>query len=245
MVLASSWRSSHGSIRCHESPDASPCGSRGRGDHRPCEVGRPGAFGRGAGQGARLVLEGRFRAEGAQVVEKIPAASLDFDRVYARLKAGRVYGKAKTGEFYARSTAGVAGVLENRVDVPAEYDPARKWPLRVQLHGGVNRPRETIGGPDIEGEPGQTGGRGGGAPRSPGVRGRTASPGSRKSTSTRRGSRMRNGGRRRRWRTSPELIDQVSRRYNVDESHIYLTGISDGGTGAYYLAMRDATRWSA
>ena len=40
------------------------------------------------------------------------------------------------------------------------------------------------------------------------------------------------------------LIDQVTRRYNVDESQIYLTGISDGGTGCY-VATHDATRWSA
>ena len=29
--------------------------------------------------------------------------------------------------------------LDNIVEVPAEYDPARAWPLRVSLHGGVGR----------------------------------------------------------------------------------------------------------
>ena len=41
------------------------------------------------------------------------------------------------------------------------------------------------------------------------------------------------------------LLDTVKRRYNVDESRVYLTGISDGGTGAYFLAMRQATPWAA
>ena len=41
------------------------------------------------------------------------------------------------------------------------------------------------------------------------------------------------------------LVDTVKRRYNVDESRVYLTGISDGGTGAYFLAMRLATPWAA
>ena len=33
--------------------------------------------------------------------------------------------------------------------------------------------------------------------------------------------------------------------YNVDESRTYVTGISDGGTGVYFLAMRAATPWAA
>jgi dienelactone hydrolase len=41
------------------------------------------------------------------------------------------------------------------------------------------------------------------------------------------------------------LVDRIKRRYNVDETRIYMTGISDGGTGAYYMAMKDPTVWSA
>jgi hypothetical protein len=41
------------------------------------------------------------------------------------------------------------------------------------------------------------------------------------------------------------LLDRVKRDYNVDESRVYVTGISDGGTGVYFLAMRDATPWAA
>ena len=41
------------------------------------------------------------------------------------------------------------------------------------------------------------------------------------------------------------LVDRLKRRYNIDESRIYLTGISDGGTGTYYMAMKDPTVWSA
>ncbi len=40
-------------------------------------------------------------------------------------------------------------------------------------------------------------------------------------------------------------MDRLKRRYNVDESRISLTGISDGGTGAYFFAMRAATPWAA
>jgi predicted esterase len=41
------------------------------------------------------------------------------------------------------------------------------------------------------------------------------------------------------------LVDAMKRRYNVDESRIYLTGVSDGGTGVYYFALREATLWSS
>jgi predicted esterase len=41
------------------------------------------------------------------------------------------------------------------------------------------------------------------------------------------------------------LIDRLKRSYNVDESRIYLTGISDGGTGVYYLGVREPTVWSS
>jgi hypothetical protein len=41
------------------------------------------------------------------------------------------------------------------------------------------------------------------------------------------------------------LLDRVKREYNVDESRVYVTGISDGGTGVYFLAMRESTPWAA
>ena len=41
------------------------------------------------------------------------------------------------------------------------------------------------------------------------------------------------------------LLDAIKRKYNVDESRVYVTGVSDGATGVYFLAMRAATAWSA
>ncbi len=32
---------------------------------------------------------------------------------------------------------------------------------------------------------------------------------------------------------------------NIDESRIYITGISDGGTGVYYMALKEPTLWSS
>ena len=40
-------------------------------------------------------------------------------------------------------------------------------------------------------------------------------------------------------------VDTLKRKYNIDESRIYLTGISDGGTGVYYMALKEPNPWSS
>ncbi len=40
-------------------------------------------------------------------------------------------------------------------------------------------------------------------------------------------------------------VDTLKRKYNIDESRIYITGISDGGTGVYYMALKEPTLWSS
>jgi hypothetical protein len=37
------------------------------------------------------------------------------------------------------------------------------------------------------------------------------------------------------------ILDTLKRRYNVDENRVVLSGVSDGATGTYYIAMRDTT----
>ena len=41
------------------------------------------------------------------------------------------------------------------------------------------------------------------------------------------------------------LLDFVKRKYNVDETQTYVTGISDGGTGTFFFALREPNPWSA
>lgn len=163
------------------------------------------------------------RAEAA--VRQIAATGAGFDAVAARLRRGREYGKRPTGRVDLPSRVnGLA--LDNVVEVPEDYDPARAWPLRVMLHGGVGRAAPA---------------RGGAAPRPlanriPGAGELVLHP------------RAWSGIE---WWTDAQvenvfaLIDRVKRDYNVDESRVYVTGISDGGTGVYYLAMRAATPWAA
>jgi hypothetical protein len=64
----------------------------------------------------------------------------DPDVLYKRMQQGRTYLDEKRGEYSLRWKSKSGPFFNNVVEVPADYDPAQKWKLRVQLHGGVGRP---------------------------------------------------------------------------------------------------------
>ena len=113
--------------------------------------------------------------------------------------------------------------------VPPSYDPARQYQVRVQLHGGVMM-RET-GGP-----PGR-GGRGG----------RSSGPleGAEQIYVLPMGWRDAPWWNRLQIENIDAILDSVKRTYNVDENRVVLSGVSDGATGLYYVAMRDSTPFAS
>jgi pimeloyl-ACP methyl ester carboxylesterase len=164
-------------------------------------------------------------APSASAAEKashaVAASGVSFDEAWMRLKAGRAYAKEKTG--LIRHPTSVGGVtIDNIIEVPAEYDAAKTWPLRVQLHGGVGR--------DLRDDPQPQSARIPGEPQiyiEPQAYWEAAW-----------------------WHTSQVdnilgLVDFVRRKYNVDETQTYITGISDGGTGTFFFALREANPWAA
>ncbi len=165
------------------------------------------------------------------------AAGVDFEAAYARLKQGRAYGDEKRGEYALRWKSKSGPFFNNLVEVPSDYDPATKWQLRVQLHGGVGRPS-----PNPTSAPGTTAGR--------------PQPGQ----PARSGNRIAgekqiylhpSGWAAAQWWDEEQIdnilraVDVLKRKYNIDESRVYLTGISDGGTGVYYMALKEPTLWSS
>jgi len=157
-------------------------------------------------------------ADAAKAAAEIVKTGASFDEVYSRLRQGRVYAKTPpTGAIKGRH-----GRFEYWLNVPASYDPARQYQVRIQLHGGVMRD--------------QSGLRGDGSVRLPGAEQIYISPAG--------------------WSDAPwwsdaqvdnlrAILDAVKRAYNVDENHVVLSGVSDGGTGAYYIAMRDTTPYAS
>ena len=174
-------------------------------------------------------------ADAATVGDQIAASGMDFDTAYAKLKKGRAYLDEKRGEYSLRWRSKTGPFFNNLVDVPAGYDPARKWPLRVQLHGGVGRPSPNAVTP---GRP----------PAAPGTQ------------PARAPNRIEgepqiylhpSGWMQAQWWDEEQVdnilraVDTLKRKYNIDETQIYVTGISDGGTGVYYVALKEPNLWSA
>jgi len=169
-------------------------------------------------------LQARTAREAAAAVDQIAASGVGFDEAFARLRQGRVYSRDVPRGAVQESYRGETGEYFYTLDVPERYDPARKYQVRVQLHGGVGR---------IEaGTPPRSGSNG----RLAGAEQIYLMPYA--------------------WRDAPwwsgrqvdnlrAILDLVKRTYNVDENRVVLSGVSDGGTGAYYLAMRETTLFAS
>ena len=110
------------------------------------------------------------------------------------------------------------------VTVPPAYDPAKRYQVRFQLHGGVtgrstNQPRNS----------GDIGALAGAEQFYVIPYGWTDAP----------------------WWSEDQvlnmnaIVDSLKRTYNIDENRVVVSGVSDGATGAYYLAMRETTPFAS
>jgi len=182
---------------------------------------------------AEPLLDKFFAAESPADAEAMAAQfeTFDFDALYKLLREGRAYLDEKRGEYSLRWKSKSGPYFNNIVDVPADYDPAKKWPLRVQLHGGVGRPSPNT---PLGRQPAATAGR---TPnRIEGEKQIYLHP---------------SGWMAAQWWDEEQVdnilraVDALKRKYNIDETQIYVTGISDGGTGVYYLALKEPNLWSS
>ena len=142
-----------------------------------------------------------------------------FDAEYARLKQGRPYRRdVQTGALKRTH-----GAFDYWLVVPATYDPAKRYQVRFQLHGGVMRADPSLRGDGTIGA-------------LAGAEQIYIMPAA--------------------WHEAPwwsdeqianlrAILDNVKRDYNVDENRVVVAGVSDGGTGAYYVAMRDTTPYAS
>ena len=159
---------------------------------------------------------------------EILKSGISFDDAMRRLKAGRTYTAQTEGvvQLSRRSTDGV--VYNYAVTIPAGYDPARRYQVRFQLHGGV--------GGRIDNKPRGNGQIGTLSGESAGAEQFYVIPYA--------------------WNDKPwwsddqvlnlhAIVDDLKRRYNIDENRVVVAGVSDGATGAYYIAMRDTTPYAS
>jgi hypothetical protein len=89
----------------------------------------------------RALLAASVDAERADLLEKILAAKPDPAAVAGALAEGRAYGTEVEKGWLTRTVKGSDG--KDRpyvVHVPESYDPAKRYRLLFDLHGGVSRP---------------------------------------------------------------------------------------------------------
>jgi predicted esterase len=110
--------------------------------------------------------------------------------------------------------------------VPEDYDPDEKYKVAFYLHGGVNRAE-----PWQKGDPWWRR-----FDRAFGPDQISVFPSSYRGALWWQSSQIEN---------LKAILDRIVREYNVDENRVYLFGVSDGGTGAYYHAAKAPTPWAA
>ena len=184
-----------------------------------------------AASAASADIEAAFKAfwgartpqDAANVIPDLLRSGVTVDEAMKRLKAGRPYSAIVPKGVVKASYKAHGKEFFYAVNVPVSYDPAQRYQVRFQLHGGVMRPSNQ--------------------PRGDGSIGALAGddqfyiiPYA--------------------WADAPwwdeeqldnlaAILDTVKRTYNVDENRVVLAGVSDGGTGAFYIAMRKTTPFAS
>jgi len=161
--------------------------------------------------------------DAARLIPEIVKSRVSVADAVKRLKDGRPYSSAVAKGVVRSSYAAHGKEFFYSVDVPPSYDPERRYQVRFQLHGGVSRESNR--------------------PRGDGSIGALAGaeqiyilPTSWVDAMWWNPSQVEN---------LQTILDIVKRGYNVDENRVAVSGVSDGGTGAYYIAMKDTTPYAS
>lgn len=162
-------------------------------------------------------------AAAAQQVSAIEKSGVTFDQAWEILRRGRAYSAQPSGVFMRSNHA---DDIEHfyAVNVPANYDPSKKYQVRFQLHGGI-------------------GGRQDNQPRGDGNIGALAG--------AEQFYVLPYAWDHAAWWSDDQvmnldtIIDSLKRTYNIDENRVVLSGVSDGATGSYFIAMRDTTPFAS
>jgi dienelactone hydrolase len=164
-------------------------------------------------------------AGAAERVEPILKTGVSFEDALTRVRRGRDYqADVPRGLQFGRHRTFDGLEHDFAFVVPRDYDPSRPYQVRFHLHGGIARARPAaVNRIRVDALPS-------------GVEEIQVFP---------------NGWVRALWWSATQvdnlarILDRLKRTYNIDENRVYLTGASDGGTGAYYVAFRDPTAWAS
>jgi hypothetical protein len=163
----------------------------------------------------------------SQAISLIRFAGVDPVDIEKRLRTGREYSKdAKTvwQVLYNKCSDGEERAYH--LYVPEDYDPEKQYAVFYDLHGGVSTPRPY----SVE--------------RMKPRRGLWGTLAKEKGFIV----IIPHGERKALWWNKLgtdnvlEQLDHVKRNYNVDENKVFISGFSDGASGAYWMALQRPTR---
>ena len=163
-------------------------------------------------------------AEAARLAEAIEKSGVSFDEAIQRLKRGRIYTAQKSGVVQLKNHTEDGIEHFYAVNIPPDYDPARHYQVRFQLHGGIGA--RTDNKPRGNGEIGTLAG----------AEQIYVLPYAWEEAPWWGNDQVLNLG---------AIVDALKRTYNIDENRVVVAGVSDGATGAYYIAMRDTTPYAS
>jgi len=163
----------------------------------------------------------------AAAAQRLEDAAPDAATLQQWLHAGPEWPRnAPTGELHRTRVDAAGTEFPYVVLVPDDYDPRTAYPVEFNLHGGISRPKP---------EPGEALWRNG-------------------------YEQLREPGRivvvPAAWDEAfwwfdnqadnlPAILHLLKQTYHVDDNRVTLSGVSDGGTGAYFFAFLQPTEWAA
>ena len=158
-------------------------------------------------------------------VDALLALDPEIEPLFTRLRAGRSYGAdvPRGRQLFTRQNAD-GTEFRYEAYIPESYDPTRRYPVRVYLHGGVSRPR-----------------------RDDAPFWRNAEPYLRDDTII---VFPESWNEAMWWQTNQVenlagVLTHLKSTYNLDENAVHLGGISDGATGVFYHAFKAPTPWAS
>ncbi len=186
------------------------------------------AAGSASAQGLGPLVEA-FWAAGSvdeidEAVQTVLALDPEIGPLFTRVRAGSSYDSNALRGRQLLARANTDGVtFRYEAYIPENYDPTRRYPVRMYLHGGVSRPRRD--------EPPFW---------------RNAEPYLRDDTIV---VFPESWGEAMWWQANQienlgGMLNDLKARYNIDENAVYLMGVSDGATGAFYHAFKAPTPWA-
>ena len=184
-----------------------------------------------ASDATRTLVDSFWHAQSEEArtaaVANLLAAKPDTRSVFRALAGVDLHGRdVATGVVRASRTSNSGLELPYAVLVPTSYDPSKRYPVEFMLHGGVGRPAWQ----DNE---------------------EFWRRGYENLLSEDRITVVPAAWRDAVWwqeeqaQSIPDILRRVKRDYSVDDNRVTMSGVSDGGTGAYFFAFKQPTPWAA